>query len=249
MLELVELGGLGHRRPAQLSGGQQQRVALARALVNEPAVLLLDEPLGALDLKLRRQMQTGLKRIHAEVGLSFVHVTHDQEEAMSLADTIAVMNAGAIEQMGSPAELYARPRTVFVANFLGQSNLLAGEIEACTAERSVIAVAGLNVAAPPAEGCARGDAVWLGVRPEKFTIAAAGTAAQPGCNVLGGATVTDLAFTGVSTQYHVRTQWGQELAVFEQNAGLRAPYAVGSAVDLFWAPEHAFVLARPRVAQ
>src|SRR5436190_1664383 len=124
MLELVELGGYGKRRPAQLSGGQQQRVALARALINRPQVLLLDEPLGALDLKLRRQMQIELKRIQTEVGITFVHVTHDQEEAMTMADRVAVMNHGRIEQLGSPAELYESPRTTFVANFLGQSNLV-----------------------------------------------------------------------------------------------------------------------------
>ena len=124
MLELVQLGGYGARKPSQLSGGQQQRVALARALINEPGVLLLDEPLGALDLKLRRQMQIELKRIQTEVGITFVHVTHDQEEAMTMADTIAVMNHGVIEQMGAPGELYENPPTTFVANFLGQSNLI-----------------------------------------------------------------------------------------------------------------------------
>ena len=120
------MGHLADRKPGQLSGGQQQRVAVARALVNRPEVLLLDEPLGALDLKLRRQMQVELKRIQTEVGLTFIHVTHDQEEAMTMADTVAVMNAGRIEQMGPPAELYDLPRTAFVANFLGQSNLVRG---------------------------------------------------------------------------------------------------------------------------
>ena len=126
MLELVELTSQANKKPTQMSGGQQQRVALARALINQPEVLLLDEPLGALDLKLRRGMQIELKRIQTEVGLTFVHVTHDQEEAMTMADTIAVMNQGVIEQMGAPNELYENPRTTFVANFLGQSNLIAG---------------------------------------------------------------------------------------------------------------------------
>ena len=126
ILELVELASLARRKPSQLSGGQQQRVAVARALINQPDVLLLDEPLGALDLKLRRQMQIELKRIQSEVGTTFVHVTHDQEEAMTMADTVAVMNAGRIEQMGHPAEVYELPRTIFVANFLGQSNLIQG---------------------------------------------------------------------------------------------------------------------------
>src|SRR6201990_3310236 len=123
-LEMVRLPGYGDRKPGELSGGQRQRVALARAIVNRPRVLLLDEPLGALDLKLRRQMQLELKRIQTEVGITFVHVTHDQEEAMTMADTVAVMNAGRIEQLGSPAEIYEYPATAFVANFLGQSNLL-----------------------------------------------------------------------------------------------------------------------------
>ncbi|MBR7672475.1 ATP-binding cassette domain-containing protein, partial [Streptomyces daliensis] len=133
MLELVQLGPLARRRPAQLSGGQQQRVALARALINRPRVLLLDEPLGALDLKLRRQMQLELKRIQTEVGITFVHVTHDQEEAMTMADTVAVMYAGRVEQRGAPAELYENPRSTFVANFLGTSNLVAAEITAVDA--------------------------------------------------------------------------------------------------------------------
>src|SRR5690349_7764139 len=127
-LELVELGHLARRKPAQLSGGQQQRVALARAIVNRPSVLLLDEPLGALDLKLRRQMQIELKRIQTEVGITFVHVTHDQEEAMTMADTVAVMNEGHIEQLGAPTDMYEFPETAFVANFLGQSNLLPVEV-------------------------------------------------------------------------------------------------------------------------
>ena len=128
MLELVELGPMARRKPAQMSGGQQQRVAVARALINRPDVLLLDEPLGALDLKLRRQMQIELKRIQTEVGITFVHVTHDQEEAMTMADTIAVMNSGRIEQMGAPQEIYDTPHTAFAANFLGQSNLIPGEV-------------------------------------------------------------------------------------------------------------------------
>ncbi len=174
VLELVQLGGLGSRRPAQLSGGQQQRVALARALVNQPRALLLDEPLGALDLRLRRQLQLELKRIQQEVGITFVHVTHDQEEALTMADTIAVMNEGHIEQLGSGEELYERPRTEFVANFLGLSNLLDG------ARRR--AGAGASPSSPPTRGpsCAcpaermagLEGAVRVGVRPEKITILA-----------------------------------------------------------------------------
>ena len=145
-LALVELPHLAQRKPTQLSGGQQQRIALARAIVNRPALLLLDEPLGALDLKLRRQMQIELKWIQKEVGLTFVHVTHDQEEAMTMADTIAVMNEGEIEQMGSPAELYDNPETAFVANFLGQSNLLKGTIVGQDGDNHVVDLYGQKIA-------------------------------------------------------------------------------------------------------
>ena len=148
MLDLVELGGYGPRKPAQLSGGQQQRVALARALINRPEVLLLDEPLGALDLKLRRQMQLELKRIQTEVGITFVHVTHDQEEAMTMADTIAVMNGGRVEQLGSPADLYENPCTVFVANFLGQSNLLTAKITGRAGDDLLLDVSGNRLTMP-----------------------------------------------------------------------------------------------------
>ena len=147
MLELVQLEEYAGRRPAQLSGGQQQRVALARALINRPQVLLLDEPLGALDLKLRRSMQIELKRIQTEVGITFVHVTHDQEEAMTMADTIAVMNAGGIEQMGSPGELYEHPRSTFVANFLGQSNLVKGNVRGQDGDHLEVDVQGATVRA------------------------------------------------------------------------------------------------------
>src|SRR6476660_9887483 len=149
-LELVQMTQFATRKPAQLSGGQQQRVALARALVNHPEVLLLDEPLGALDLKLRREMQVELKRIQTEVGLTFIHVTHDQEEAMTMADTVAVMNKGRIEQMGGPAELYDLPRTRFVANFLGQANIGEGEIEGTDGDHGVADVLGTKVQIPRA---------------------------------------------------------------------------------------------------
>src|SRR5215217_6261608 len=147
-LDLVELRHLARRRPAQLSGGQQQRIALARAVVNRPSVLLLDEPLGALDLKLRRQMQVELKRIQTEVGLTFVHVTHDQEEAMTMADTIAVMNGGRIEQMGSPTELYEIPRTTFTANFLGQSNLIEATVAGTLGDDLLLDVHGTRISLP-----------------------------------------------------------------------------------------------------
>jgi spermidine/putrescine transport system ATP-binding protein len=242
MLELVELGSYGKRRPGQLSGGQQQRVALARALINRPQVLLLDEPLGALDLKLRRQMQIELKRIQIEVGITFVHVTHDQEEAMTMADTIAVMNAGVIEQLGGPADLYDAPATTFVSNFLGQSNLIRAEVLGHTGGDVVVGVAGSKVAVPAARARKSDGEVWVGVRPEKVFLADAGSESHDGSNVLVGGTVTDVSFIGVSTQYLVRMPWAQELTVFEQNTGARSSFRPGDSVDLHWMAAHTFLL-------
>ena len=177
MLDLVELESQARKKPAQLSGGQQQRVALARALINSPEVLLLDEPLGALDLKLRRAMQIEIKRIQTEVGLTFVHVTHDQEEAMTMADTIAVMNAGVIEQMGAPAELYDNPQTTFVANFLGQSNLIEGTVRGREGDVVKVDMQG-TIASIPADRAhvsgTDGELGWVGIRPEKVLIAEVG---------------------------------------------------------------------------
>jgi spermidine/putrescine transport system ATP-binding protein len=230
MLQVVGLKGYGNRKPRQLSGGQQQRVALGRALVNRPRVLLLDEPLGALDLKLRKEMQFELKRIQHDMGITFVHVTHDQEEAMTMADSIVVMNDGHIEQMGEPAELYERPATAFVANFLGVSNLLPGTVEGRDAVRldggSVLRVA------PEALDGHRG-AVSVGIRPEKLRIADGGT------NTLSGE-IVDRAYVGVSTQYVVRTPVG-DVSVYVQGAGSQAP---GERMELSFEPDATFVVSR-----
>jgi len=242
MLELVELGDYGKRRPAQLSGGQQQRVALARALINRPQVLLLDEPLGALDLKLRRQMQIELKRIQTEVGITFVHVTHDQEEAMTMADTIAVMNNGLIEQMGAPAELYDSPATTFVSNFLGQSNLVKAEVVGRDGEDVVVDAHGSKLGAPRSRARRTDGTVWVGVRPEKVYLSGGGNGNTDRSNRLSGGQVSDVSFIGVSTQYLVRMPWGQELTVFEQNSGARDGFTVGDRVDLHWTPTHTFLL-------
>jgi spermidine/putrescine transport system ATP-binding protein len=242
MLELVELTSQARKKPAQLSGGQQQRVALARALINKPEVLLLDEPLGALDLKLRRQMQIELKRIQDEVETTFIHVTHDQEEAMTMADTIAVMNAGIIEQMGAPDELYENPRTTFVANFLGQSNLIEGTIRSRDGDLTSVDMHGIAISVPKARTHAEGDQGWVGIRPEKVLIGDEGEALDAPGNTIPGGVVTDVSFVGVSTQYLVRMPWGQEVQVFEQNTGRRRIFRHGDKVELSWRPEYAFLL-------
>jgi spermidine/putrescine transport system ATP-binding protein len=245
-LEMVQLGSLAKRRPGQLSGGQQQRVALARALVNRPRALLLDEPLGALDLRLRKQLQLELKRIQQEVGVTFVHVTHDQEEAMSMADTIAVMNKGKIEQAGGAEELYERPRTEFVANFLGISNLVDGKVLERGAEMATVETRDGTVHVP----CARmdeapGDAVRIGVRPEKVELVPAADGAPAGRNALRG-TITVASFLGVSIQYVIAAPGGEELTVIAANRDGQQPRSlgVGQEVLLTWDPQHTFVVTR-----
>lgn len=240
VLNLVELPHLAERKPTQLSGGQQQRIALARAIVNRPALLLLDEPLGALDLKLRRQMQIELKWIQKEVGLTFVHVTHDQEEAMTMADTIAVMNEGQIEQMGSPAELYDNPETAFVANFLGQSNLIKGTISGNDGDSIIADLFGQKISLPKRRSHATDNSIFAGIRPEKFRISLLNTPVSG--NVLSGGKIEDVSYIGVSTQYQVAMPWGQELIVFEQNDDGVAPFKKGDAVNISWEPVFTFAL-------
>jgi spermidine/putrescine transport system ATP-binding protein len=242
MLALTELTGLAKRKPQQLSGGQQQRVALARALINQPAVLLLDEPLGALDLKLRRQMQLELKRIQTEVGLTFVHVTHDQEEAMTMADTIAVMNAGRVEQLGAPADLYENPSTTFVANFLGQSNFFDGVVTDRSGAYASVSVQGQHVSIPVSRVHTQGANVHVGVRPEKLRIQYRDDAQVNDNDNRLEAVVSDSSFIGVSTQYLVDTPWGQELTVFAQNTHRDERLVPGASVVVTWAPDHSFAL-------
>jgi putative spermidine/putrescine transport system ATP-binding protein len=221
-LEMVRLPGLGSRRPSQLSGGQRQRVALARALVNRPRVLLLDEPLGALDLKLREEMQIELKRIQQEVGITFIFVTHDQDEALTMSDRLAVFNAGRIEQVGSPADVYELPQTPFVAGFVGTSNLISG------AEAEQIA----------------GSSQTFTVRPEKIRLAAPGDpVSDQECGVDG--TVRDVVYLGVNTRYVVSLQTGGELVVVEQNhntSSMDALAARGRPVRLIWRRDHNRIL-------
>jgi len=248
MLELVELPGYEARKPSQLSGGQQQRVALARALINHPRVLLLDEPLGALDLKLRKQMQLELKRIQTEVGITFIYVTHDQEEAMTMSDRIAVMRAGRIEQLGNPEELYERPKTAFVAGFLGVSNLLEGEVAGLDGSLVTVKLGDGTLLRAPANGTASSGPVRVGVRPEKLRVDVRPEAgAGDGLNALSG-TVLDASYIGVSTQYLVQTAEGHRLTVYAQNldtAGASELLADGQRVTLTWKPQHTFVISGP----
>ncbi len=218
MLEMVALGGFGDRRPSQLSGGQRQRVALARALINRPSVLLLDEPLGALDLKLREQMQVELKAIQRQVGITFIYVTHDQGEALGMSDRIAVFNKGRIEQVGSPAEVYERPASVFVAGFVGVSNLVSGAAAA--------AIPGMPKA--------------FSIRPEKIRIAAPGASA-PGDACAVDGTISSVLYLGASTRFHVALAAGGELTVIEQNREETFSSALarqGQAVRLIWQRAH-----------
>jgi spermidine/putrescine transport system ATP-binding protein len=230
MLKLVGLEGYGGRKPRQLSGGQQQRVALARALVNRPRVLLLDEPLGALDLKLRKEMQLELTRIQHELEITFVHVTHDQEEAMTMADQIVVMNGGRIEQAGEPAELYERPQTAFVASFLGVSNLLPGAI---AGPGEVRLEDGQILHVEPESCTGHSGPISVGIRPEKIHLGGGGT------NTCSGE-IVERAYVGVSTQYVVKAAMG-ELTVYVQGAGSHNP---GENVELSFAPEATFVVDR-----
>jgi spermidine/putrescine transport system ATP-binding protein len=241
-LDLVALTGLGRRKPNHLSGGQQQRVALARALVNHPQVLLLDEPLGALDLKIRKQMQLELKRIQNEVGITFLYVTHDQEEAMTMSDWIAVMRDGRVEQMGAPEDVYERPASEFVAGFLGASNLLAGEIkERARGEVTVLVEGGSTARVPAARVDGVAEKVKVGVRPEKIRLQALEDGAPDGSNQVEGMLVMS-TFVGVGHQYEIQGPGGKQLRVYAQNVGDQRAFATGQRVRLVWRPEHTFVV-------
>lgn len=242
-LNLVQLSHLADRKPQQLSGGQQQRVALARALVNRPSLLLLDEPLGALDLKLRREMQTELKAIQMEVGLTFLHVTHDQEEAMDMADTVAVMNLGRIEQMGAPETLYDRPKTVFVSKFLGQSNLLVGDVTSTSANSISIDVAGNKISVPKNRAEKHQGTIAIGFRPEKATFSSKKPTPSSSKNVIGPGEIIDIRFTGVSNQYLIEVPQLGNITVFAQNMTHFAPIEVGAKVWISWDVENSFGLS------
>jgi spermidine/putrescine transport system ATP-binding protein len=245
MLEIVDLAGREQRRPRELSGGQQQRVALARALVNHPRALLLDEPLGALDLKLRQAMQVELKRIQREVGITFVYVTHDQGEALTMSDRIAVMNDGIIEHLGSPREIYEHPATRFVAGFIGTSNLLAGVVARMAGDNAVIEVSpDERIIVPAGElVLAAGAKIELTVRPEKIRLS---TARPPGDGCALRGKVTEVVYLGTSTNFNITTSTGADVVVFVQNAS-SADDTVASVhrddgVWLCWEPQYSYAI-------
>lgn len=242
-LKLVQLEHLATRKPQQLSGGQQQRVALARALVNRPSLLLLDEPLGALDLKLRREMQIELKAIQVEVGLTFLHVTHDQEEAMDMADVVAVMNKGRIEQMGAPEALYDRPKTEFVARFLGQSNIFVGDVAEQNSTSVSINLAGSKITVPKERAEKHTGKIAIGVRPEKAFFHEEEPKLGAEHNLIGPGEIIDIRFTGVSNQYLIEIPNVGNVTVFAQNIGKSPVTEVGAKVWVSWKIQHSFGLA------
>jgi spermidine/putrescine transport system ATP-binding protein len=243
-LERVGLEREARRRPRQLSGGQQQRVALARALVNRPAVLLLDEPLGALDLKLRKQLQVELKRIQREVGITFVYVTHDQEEALTMSDRIAVMNRGLIEQVGGPETIYERPATTFVAGFIGVSNLMPGEVVSTNAHQAELRLdAGVTVPAEPS-GAVAGERVHAVVRPEKLELHSMDSRVPEGRASVEGRIESSL-YLGTATQVVVQLADGTAMTVLVPNtdeAARQSMPGAGDQVRLAWAGEHIHIV-------
>jgi spermidine/putrescine transport system ATP-binding protein len=244
-LEMVQLTGMERRKPKQLSGGQQQRVAVARSLVKVPDVLLLDEPLGALDLKLRKEMQLELKALQQQLGITFIYVTHDQEEAMTMSDRIAVMSKGKVQQMGTPVEIYERPANRFVADFIGESNFLEGKIKTLSAKETCVFIPELNAEVngiPVSEGLSSGEEVTVSIRPEKIQIAEKGV----NLNSFKGQ-ITNTVYIGTDTHVYVDLN-GKRIKVFEQNRISRLDpgsfYTVGQEVTLVMMPENVLVLKK-----
>jgi spermidine/putrescine transport system ATP-binding protein len=234
MLRIVELEGLEKRKPRQLSGGQQQRVALARALVNSPAALLLDEPLGALDVKLRKQMQLQLKAIQHDVGTTFVYVTHDQEEALAMSDRIAVMNGGQVEQIGSPREIYTRPQTAFVADFIGSLNVLELRVDELVGDYAVTRLDdGERVVVAAGSGVQVGDEVRVAMRPEQVQLSPAAASPDGGSFLRGR--IAEVVFLGMYTQFHVDTRAGRVVSHRMADEPL-AELEPGTEVVLEWEP-------------
>ena len=244
ILRVVELEGLERRRPRQLSGGQQQRVALARALVNRPAALLLDEPLGALDVKLRKQMQLELKRIQTELGTTFVYVTHDQEEALAMSDRIAVMNGGQVEQIGGPREIYEHPATAFVADFIGSLNALDLVVEELVGGYALMRLGeGERIVVPVGSQARAGDKLRIAVRPERVQISGIDDSAHEGGSRLVG-TITEVVYLGMYTQFHVATGAGRVVS-HRLADELLTPFEPGAHVEVAWDADHASILGSP----
>lgn len=243
VLALVRLPDVGARRPSQLSGGQQQRIALARALINKPAVLLLDEPLGALDLKLRKEMQIELKHLQQQVGITFIYVTHDQEEALTVSDRIAVMSEGCLLQIADPVTLYECPATRFVASFIGETNLIPATVAAINGERVRVAVEGCEVVAAAGEATLRvGQHITLAVRPERLMLM--GLEHANGAGLAG--VVRESVYLGTDTRFAVALRSGESVVARLRNVGGhgRGEFAVGQPVKVFWSPEDARALAQ-----
>jgi spermidine/putrescine transport system ATP-binding protein len=244
LLRVVELEGYEKRRPSQLSGGQQQRIALARALVNRPAALLLDEPLGALDVKLRKQLQLELKRIQSELGTTFVYVTHDQEEALTMSDRIAVMNDGLVEQVGSPREIYEHPQTAFVADFIGSLNAFDFRVDSVEGDLAVMKVSeGRRLVVAASRATQPGATVKVAVRPERIRIDAANGLSPEGGSRVDG-TIAQTVYLGSLTQFHVDTECGR-IVSHRMNDEATVGLGEGRRVTLTWAPEHSAVLSEP----
>ena len=239
-LDLIQLPGYGNRKPSELSGGERQRVALARALINEPTILLLDEPLSALDLKLRKQMQSELKALQRKVGITFVYVTHDQGEALALSDRIAVMNDGKILQVGTPSEIYDAPQTRFVADFIGTSNFLDGT-RISENEIALVTDPPLKVTCAPTQDVPLNAPVTIAIRPERFDLRTTPTSDTSNC--LHG-TIQDESYLGTTLQYTVQTDYSTPLIAHQQNIGMKDTrrFQRGDTVYLHWSPENAIVL-------
>ncbi len=241
-LDLVELPHrkYGSRKIAQLSGGERQRVALARALITEPRVLLLDEPFGALDLKLRKQMQVETKKLQARLGITFIFVTHDQEEALTMSNVVGVINKGRVEQMGNSHEIYERPATRFVASFIGEANIIRGTVDSVDGEQALVKHDKLNITAT-AEGMRPGEEVFLSLRPEKLRV---GPGAQECVNRFDGA-VVDEVYIGLASKLTIQLDLGGRLIANVQIADIGRSVPIGTRVQVGWDPPNAIVIHKP----
>jgi len=247
-LDMVQLGGFGQRRPAQLSGGQQQRVAVARALVFEPKLILMDEPLGALDKQLREQMQLEIRRLHQRLGVTMAYVTHDQAEALTMSDRIAVFHRGRIQQLDTPEQMYEYPKNAFVARFIGENNRLDGRLEAVANGRCTIrlAVGDTRIDGTLVESVPNGDAVTVSLRPERVQIRSAGhtISTDPGCCLAGS--LREIIYLGDHVRARVALTGGEEFMVKRPISEAHSLPQIGAAVEVFWTPEHCRAFAQER---